>query len=520
MPERGCKINCGDFRNFGLSLDSVNKTGKSEMKVAFASSEVFPFAKTGGLGDVTGALPKYLHKMGVEVKVFLPKYALIDHSKYNLDYSYPIGEMPVRVAGKVHTVRVFHSYLPGSQVEVYFIDCPHYYHRKHIYTNDPDEDERFILFNKAVIEALQRLNWKPDLINCADWQTGLIPLYIKDNYSWDRFFEQTATVMTIHNIGYQGRFPKDTIHKAEIKPDLFYENSAIEIWGSVSFLKAGLMYADAINTVSETYAEEITDSSYGEGLEGVLRYRINDFVGILNGVDYTVWDPLNDKFIPHRFSADNLEEKVKNKKYLLESVKLKYDPEVPLAGIVSRLVAQKGFDLVVKSIYDLMNLNMQWVILGSGADEYENLFRSLSYAYPEKVFTYIGFHDELSHLIEAGSDMFLMPSRYEPCGLNQIYSLKYGTVPIVHKTGGLADTVHDWHEYFARGDMSGTGFSFEHYLPSALLNTVQRAYEVYHDRDTWMRIMLNGMAKDFSWEISAKKYLDLYHKAIYNRRFR
>lgn len=490
------------------------------MRVAFASSEAYPYAKTGGLGDVVGALPKWLPKLGCEVKVFLPKYALIDHSKYNLDYSFTIGEMPVRVNGVTHTVRAFHSVMEGSKVEVYFIDCPHYFHRDAIYTNDHDEDERFILFSKAVLEALQRLQWKPDVLHCNDWQTGLIPLYLKDNYNWDKFFHGTASVLTIHNIGYQGRFPQSTVRKAEVREDLFFSNSPVEIWGSISFLKTGIMFADAVNTVSHTYAEEIATSEYGAGLEGALRQRINDFYGILNGVDYTVWNPESDKHIPYKFSSSDLSGKQKNKQFLLDSMHMPRKEGQPVIGIVSRLVAQKGMDLIADSIHDLMKLEAQWVILGSGEDRFENLFRSLAYAYPDKVGAYIGFNNELSHLIEAGADMFLMPSRYEPCGLNQIYSLKYGTVPIVRKTGGLADTVADWHEQNYYGKETGTGFSFVNADAYAMTNTVYRAVSMYHQKDSWLRIMRNGMAKNFSWENSAKQYTELYKKAMYNRRYR
>ncbi|MBI5727223.1 MAG: glycogen synthase GlgA [Ignavibacteriales bacterium] len=489
------------------------------MKIAFASSEAFPFAKTGGLGDVVGALPKAIENLGCEVKVFVPKYAVIDHAKYDLSYSYAIGEMPIRVDGHVHNTHVFVSKLPHSEVEIYFIDCPHYFNRPDIYTSDSDEDERFILFSKAVIESLQRLQWKPDVLHCNDWQTGLIPLYIKDNYNWDtHFFGQTASVMTIHNMAYQGRFPKATIRKAEIRKDLFYQNSPVEVWGSVSFLKAGLMYADVINTVSKTYAREITTSDYGAGLEDVLRQRINDFYGIVNGVDYEVWDPATDKHLLHHYSNDDLAGKLKNKQFLHDTMHLKYGAHRPLIGIISRLVYLKGFDLIAESIPELMKFDANWVILGSGEDKYENLFRSLAYVFPGKVSAYIGFNNELSHLIEAASDIFLMPSRFEPCGLNQIYSLKYGTVPIVRKTGGLADTVKDWDEASYHGKDTGTGFSFVDYTPDALISSVKRALECYKYPHVWDKIQQNGMNKNFSWEESGKQYIELYKKARLNRK--
>ena len=489
------------------------------MRIAFASGEMYPFAKTGGLGDVIGSLPKALAALGCEVKVFIPKYALIDHAKYDLDYIWAIGEMPIRVAGNVHKVQVFKTILPDSPVEIYFIDCPHYFNRPYIYSSAPDEDERFILFQKAVIESLQHMHWKPDIIHCNDWQTGLIPLLLKDNYSWDKlFFGKTATVMTIHNIAYQGRFSAATVGKAEIRPELFYPNSSIEAWHSFCFLKTGLMYADVINTVSEMYADEITNSEFGVGLEGTLRYRINDFYGILNGVDYSIWNPATDKKLFYHFTPDNLNGKLENKKHLLHSAKLPYYDNVPLIGIVSRLVNLKGFNLIAESIPELMKLNAQWVILGSGEERFENLFRSLSYSFPNKVFSYIGFNDELSHLIEAGADIFLMPSYTEPCGLNQIYSLKYGTVPVVRKTGGLADTVFDWDDELAHNRETGTGFSFVDYTSQAMTLTIRRAVNTYlNHKNTWEKIMKNGMAQDFSWDRSARKYLEIYKKAITNR---
>lgn len=487
------------------------------MKIAFASSEAFPFAKTGGLGDVVGALPIALRNLGHEVKVFLPRYALIDHNKYDLNYSWAIDEMPIRVNGKTHSVRVFFTNLPNSDVEIYFIDCPHFFNRPSIYTNDIDEDERFILFSKAVLESLQRLQWQADVINCNDWQTGLIPLYIKDNYSWDRFFEKAATVITIHNIGYQGRFSKETLYKAEVREELWYPNSPVETWNEFNFLKTGLMFADAINTVSPTYAKETMTYEGSYGLDGTLHFRKKDYFGILNGVDYSIWNPANDHHIPFHYSINDLDGKYKNKKFLLEHVHLPVQKSVPLIGIVSRLTSQKGFDLIANSINELMSIDAQWVILGSGEDNYEDLFRSLHYSFPGKVYTYIGFNNELAHLIEAAADIFLMPSRYEPCGLNQIYSLKYGTVPVVRKTGGLADTVFDWDEYLYQGKSTGNGFSFNDYNSFALTSTLKRAVQTYHNKDVWNQIIKNGMNKDFSWEVSALEYIKLYEHAIKNR---
>lgn len=480
------------------------------MKIAFATAECVPYAKTGGLADVAGSLPKALEKLGVEVKIFMPKYLFIDESKHGLHYNWDVGEMLIRVNGKVHSVHLHQAKLPNSNVEVNFIDCPHYYNRGTVYTNDPDEDERFILFSKGVIEVLQRLQWTPDVIQCNDWQTGLIPLYIKDNYSWDRMFDNTATVFTIHNIAYQGRFSKSTLYAAEIRPELFYPGGPVEFEDTVSFMKTGIAFADIISTVSNKYSHEILTPEFGAGLDGILRARKPDVYGILNGVDYDEWNPETDKFLPYKYSMKDLSGKLKNKKFLMEHFNLPFDENRPLIGMISRLVLQKGFDIFADALPELMNLNAQWIILGSGEYRYEEMFRHLSYNLKGKLAAYIGYNNELAHLIEAGADIFLMPSRYEPCGLNQIYSLKYGTVPVVRKTGGLADTVKDWDEENYFGFDHGNGFSFYDYSGFALYKSVERAVNTFAHKDIWKKIQLNGMKLDFSWTRSAEKYAELY----------
>lgn len=487
------------------------------MKIAYVTSEAVPFAKTGGLADVAGALPKALAELGHDVRLFMPKYYSIDETTYDLHYCWNIGEMPIRVAGEVNTVHILRGLIPNSDVYAYFVDCPRYFHREHLYTNDIDEDERFILFSKAVIETFQRLKWAPDVVNCNDWQASLIPLYLKDNYSWDKLFAKTATCLTLHNVGYQGRFPAAAVDKAEINKALFYMNSPLEIWGDMSFLKTGLEYADVINAVSETYSKEILTPQYGWGMEEMLIKRKDDLYGIINGIDYSIWNPEVDKHIPFKYTPSDLSGKNKNKKYLLQHLELPYNEKVPVIGIISRLVAQKGLDLFESAVEQLMTLDAQWVVLGGGEPEYENLFRSITKKYPTKVANYIGFNNVLSHLIEAGADMFLMPSHYEPCGLNQIYSLKYGTVPIVRKTGGLADTVQDWNEHLAMGEETGNGFSFSEPTALAMLSAIQRAVNAFQNKETWNKIQHNGMLKDYSWKSSAEKYIALYEKALQKR---
>ena len=483
------------------------------MKIAFVSSEAVPYAKTGGLGDVAGSLPKELEILGCEVKLFIPKYFAIDEEKYGLRYNGDVGEMPIRINGQIRATHLHQAKLPGSNVEVNFIDCSHYFHREHIYNNDADEDERFILFSKAVIETIQRMNWAPDVIHCNDWQTGLLPLFIKDNYNWDRMFDKTSTLFTIHNIGYQGRFSKSTMFSAELSGELYYPDGPVEFEDSVSFMKTGIVFADLINTVSNKYSHEILTPEYGSGLEKTLRTRKTDLYGILNGADYSVWNPETDIYIPYNYSINNLSGKLKNKKYLLEHFKMPFNEKVPLVGIISRMVAQKGYDIFAETINELMTLNAQWIVLGSGEYKYELMFRTLANNLPHKVGVYTGYNNELSHLVEAGADMFLMPSRYEPCGLNQLYSLKYGTVPIVRKTGGLADTVHDWDELRSYNLDTGTGFSFNDHTDYALFKSVERAVNCFSVKSAWKKIQTNGMKKDYSWKHSAEQYIELYKLA-------
>lgn len=484
------------------------------MKIAFASSEIVPFAKTGGLADVAGALPKEIAKLGNEVKVFMPKYYPINEYEYGHQYDSLIGEMKISTGGFEHSVHAFYGKLPNSNVDIYFIHYPTFFHRSKIYTEDWDEDERFILFSKAVIHVMQKLGWSPDIIHVNDWQTALIPALLKENYNWDSLFNKTKTVFTIHNIGYQGRFSLDSYKRAELPADL-YENFGILVHeGDSNFLKAGILYSDVINTVSETYAKELLTPEYGSGMDGYLWLRHTDFFGIVNGVDYTVWNPETDPTIPYNYSLKNMSGKLKNKKALLEKLSMPFSSEVPLIGLVSRLVAQKGFDIIGDVLGDLMKLNAQFVILGSGSPEYEQMFQIAANSYPNKIGVYFGYNEELAHQIEAGADIFLMPSHYEPCGLNQIYSLKYGTVPVVRKTGGLADTVQDWNEFNQYSQDIGNGFSFYEYSGKALLSSVIRAINDFHNKPVWRKIQKNGMIKDYSWKHSAEEYIELYNKAL------
>ena len=379
------------------------------MKVAIVSSECAPFAKTGGLADVVGALPKYLYDAGVDVKVFIPKYDSIDDQKFGLKFLDTVGELKVRVGGYPRSVFVYATKIPNSTVDIFFIECTQYFHRGKIYTEHRDEDERFILLNKAVIELCQRFQWAPDVFHCNDWQTGLMPVFVKDNYSWDRLFDRSSFLYSIHNIGYQGRFSFDTLLKAELRPE--YGNGGIlDFDNSFCMMKGGIMGSEVVSTVSGTYAEEILTPEYGAGMETYLKLREEDFFGVLNGIDIHEWNPETDKHIPYHFSKNDMENKKRNKQFLLEKTPIPYNESIPLIGIISRLVPQKGFDLVAESIQELMALDAHWIILGSGDAKYERLFTAMSSALSEKCWTYLGFNNELAHLIEAGADMFLMPS--------------------------------------------------------------------------------------------------------------
>lgn len=478
------------------------------MKIAFVASECFPYVKTGGLGDVAGTLPKALVEENCEVKLFLPLYGGIKAEQHNLNPVNEFQNIPVRVGDKEVTFTVWYGTLPESEVEVYLIDCPFYFHRDMPYTNDTDEDERFILFQIAVIETLQRLKWVPEIIHCNDWQTSLIPVYLKTNYKWDKLFVNTHTILSVHNIAYQGRFSKNSIYNAGLSYSLYYPGGPYELDNTFCFLKAGILFSDIITTVSPTYAKEIQTEEFGAGMEGVLSTRKEDLYGVLNGIDTEIWNPKTDKFIPENYTKKNPKNKIECKKELLKEAEIVYDENIPTIGIVSRFAGQKGFELLFPVITELMNLPFQLIVLGSGDDNTENFFEQLAKRFPQKVNAYIGYSNKLAHWITAGCDMFLMPSKYEPCGLNQMYSLNYGTVPIVRKTGGLADTVKDYHAFNEKGN----GFSFDDYNSHAVYKTIERALDIFKDKKIWKKIIDRGMKEDFSWKHSAKEYMRLFGK--------
>ncbi|MBL7129125.1 MAG: glycogen/starch synthase, partial [Ignavibacteria bacterium] len=367
------------------------------MKVCFVTSECDPFVKTGGLADVSGSLPVALSNLGCQVKIFLPLYDLIDINKHNLKIISEFKNNNVQIGEKKNTFNLFYGKLPNSNVEVYFIDCPEYYNRGKVYTDDKDEDERFIIFQNAVLITLQKLNWAPDIMHCNDWQASLIPVYLKTNFNRDRLFSSTSCLLSIHNIGYQGRFPKETVLKANLSYENYYPDSPYELDNSFCFLKTGIVYSDIISTVSPAYAKEIQTSDFGAGLDNVLRDRKNDLYGILNGIDTKTWNPETDDIIPYNYTFQNIENKLKNKKELLEFSGLEYEEDTPVIGIVSRFAWQKGFELLVPIFDELMEQRLKFVILGDGEKKYEEFFKKVSLKYVDKVFLYIGYNNELAH---------------------------------------------------------------------------------------------------------------------------
>jgi len=479
------------------------------MKILFVSSEGLPYSKTGGLADVIEGLPKALRELGHDVAVLLPRYPGNKMSTTLISsLTLPLGDrvrFPAIGEGKTE-----------NGVRYLFLDDPEFFDRPGIYGDKagdyPDNAERFAEFSRAAIEVAKRV-WLPDVIHCHDWQTALVPVLLRTEYAADAPVRSLPVVFTIHNLAYQGVFPRPTLRKIGL-PDSLFTLDALEFYGKVNFLKGGLIYADYLTTVSRRYAKEIQTPEYGAGLEGVIQKRADRVVGILNGVDYTAWNPEKDTLIAENFSAKNLDGKNACKKDLLASFQLPDENlSQPLIGIVSRFVDQKGFDLIADIANDLLKEEVALVALGTGQPAYEKMFRDLAHENPARVGVKIGYDEALAHKIEAGADMFLMPSRYEPCGLNQMYSLRYGTAPIVRATGGLDDTIQN----FGPRSHQGTGFKFQEYEPEALLTCVRAALKAYRDTDAWRVLQHNGMAKDFSWKASAPAYVTLYEAAKRSR---
>lgn len=479
------------------------------MQILLASSEVAPFAKTGGLADVAGALPKALAKLGHDIRVVLPKYRMVDAAKHGLKRI--LSTLPVPIAGAIENAAVWQGAI-GS-VPAYFIENDDYYDRKGLYQfegrDHPDNAERFAFFSRAILEMTQALDFIPAVYHCNDWQTGLVPTYLRTTYQHAPEFHGSGVLFTVHNLGYQGLFKPAALAIANLGQDLF-NPFGVEFYGKVNFLKAGLVFSDLINTVSRKYSQEIQTEEFGHGLEGVLRARFRDVHGILNGIDYDEWHPSRDALITARFSQEDVSGKTLCKADLQREFELPERPDVPLLAVISRLTPQKGMDLVAEALDAMLNLDAQFVLLGTGDVDLHQAFEEAKARHPSRIGLKLGFDVALSHKIEAGADMFLMPSRYEPCGLNQIYSLAYGTVPVARATGGLDDTIQP----FNPDTGEGNGFKFAEATSDALLEAVSRAVALYRQPDQWRRLVLNGMACDFSWDRSAKEYVALYQQIV------
>ncbi len=479
------------------------------MNLCHVASELAPLAKTGGLGDVVAALGRALHQRGHDVRVFLPFYSRIDTTGLSVVPVDFLPEVPVRLGERRLAFRGFTTRLPGSDLAVYLIDCPPLYHRGGIYDAAGDEHLRFAFLTRAALECCQRMGFAPQVLHCHDWHAALGPLYLKTTYAWDRLFARTRSVLTIHNVGYPGTFPRRVLEELGLAGEAARFHQEDLALGRVSFLATGILHADLLTTVSPTHAREIQTPEYGMGLDPLLRARASSLVGILNGVDHGEWDPRVDPWLSFHYSGEDLDGKRKSKRVLLEGLALPHGDEVPTLGVVTRLVYQKGIDLMLDPLPRFLeSRDLRLVALGSGEARYENYFQWLQLRFPGKVVYYRGFQNELAHLIEAGADIFLMPSRYEPCGLNQMYSLRYGTPPVVRRTGGLADTVQHWDP--ASG--TGTGFLFEHPTPDGFAWGLEQALAAYRDREGWRRLMRNGMAQDFSWERQIGRYEELYRR--------
>ena len=482
----------------------MSSKNSKNLKVLFASSETFPLIKTGGLADVSSSLPQALQAAGCDVRLIMPAYRQVlgQGQWIILRHTLPGFEQPARI---------LQGLLPGSSIPVWLVDIPALFDRDGgPYVNKEGHDwddnaQRFADFARVVADIASKkldLSWEADVVHCNDWQTGLVPalLSLEEN--------PPPTIFTIHNLAYRGIYPTDTYYSLNL-PEKLWQSGGIEFYGQASFLKAGLHYADHITTVSPSYAEEIMTAEFGHGLEGLLSHRSEDVSGILNGADYNQWDPATDEFIGENYSLRSLTRKNANKRWLQQHFKLSESAETPLLGLVGRFAEQKGIDLILDIMPQLLSAGVQIAVVGEGDKTLGQRWLDLQSSHPQQVGLFLGYSEKLAHCIEAGADMFLMPSRYEPCGLNQIYSLKYGTIPVVRETGGLADTVVNMTAETLASD-EATGFSFKEVDAQALLNTLLRAVEAYKTPEVWQRLMTNAMNQDFSWQKSATDYITLY----------
>lgn len=486
------------------------------MKIAMVAYEVYPFAKVGGLADVVGSLPRVIEKQGVKVTVFMPFHKIVQKncSKLGLEIESVAKSIQVPNLQTSEKFDLYKSRVPDSNSTVYFIANDYYFSSENVYEG-PDLAEQSIFFSNASLEAMKYLSETFDLIHAHDWQTGLIPVYLRTLYRTDPFFSKTASVFTIHNLGYQGIFNPRYIKFAGL-PSYLFNIDGLEFYGQMNFLKGGILFSDVVTTVSPTYAQEIQTEQFGEKLDGVLRLKAEDLYGILNGIDYNEYNPATDKRIYVNYDLEHIDNKKINKKELQKELGLQVKEDTALIGMINRLVDQKGLDLIEKVADYIMMFDVQFVVLGTGDKKYEEFFKTLEKKYPARVSSNIKFDIDLAQKIYAASDMFLMPSRYEPCGLGQMYSLRYGTIPVVRYTGGLADTVKEYDPKTKEGN----GFGFREYDTAHLLEAVARAvYFFKNESDHWLRIIKNAMNSDVSWDKSARQYVKIYQEALKKRKF-
>jgi len=487
------------------------------LNILISASEVVPFAKSGGLADVVGALPKALQELGHSVIVIMPRYYIVDKDKYSLTPLEGALGVPMGIIGE-EWAEIYEGVLPNSEVPIYFIENDHYFGRKNLYDENGigfnDNDNRFIFLSRASMQLAKKLNFKPDIIHANDWHTASIPIMLNTIYAYDPHFKDTASVLTIHNLQHQGKFYKGAMDILDIGWEHFNHNE-LEEYGGINLLKGGIVHTNAINAVSQKYAEEIKTAEFGCGLEDVIINHQEKLFGILNGVDYNEWSPSIDDFIPAKYDIDNLDGKKICKRELQARFDLPIDDDIPLIGLVGRLADQKGITLLAEAIWEILELDLQIVLLGTGEAWAEEFFLDIAKKYPNKFGCYIGYKNDLAHQIEAGSDFFLMPSLFEPCGLNQIYSLRYGTLPIVRATGGLDDTIENYKPYTGIGD----GFKFNAPTASALYNTVNWAIDTYYnDKDGMQNLIQNAMKKRFSWKVVGESYIKMYEYAILKKK--
>lgn len=492
----------------GLSVEGNRQSMPNEqpLKILILAAEIVPFAKVGGLADVVGALPKALQALGHDVRLIMPRYRQVDPQRFHLNTI--LEAVPVSMGSYQAQISVCEGAI-GDQVPVYMIDAPRYFDRENIY-GYTDDGERFILFCRAALEAARALDWVPDIVHCNDWHTGIVPNWMHTLYRDDPFFASTATVYTIHNLAYQGIFGYRLLEVAGVAANGFLYPQIAELAHVVDIMGRGILFADAVTTVSERYAQEILTPTFGEKLDHLLRSRRDRLFGVLNGIDYQEIDPATDRYIHTRFDLASLEKREANKADLQQYAQFPVNPDVPILSMISRLADQKGLDLVAQIIQPLLSQGIQFIVLGVGDQHYHELFQNLAARYPEQVAVFLTFNVELAQRIYAGSDMFLMPSRFEPCGTSQMIAMRYGCVPVVRSVGGLADTVREYDPQTGEGN----GFTFTNYDPWEFFAAIVRAIALYRFKETWRRLQEHGMQADHSWRNSAARYADIYRNAL------